>query len=91
MDPYTFILNNIGEDDSQPPGTLVYIDIVGNVLGVTPLTSFNLSLTLLCFVGVDGCTEQSTGFSSGGSHNTIISPIAESSTAGRHGDIIIFW
>ena len=78
---------------------LVYIDIVGKVLDVKPTFSnpLGLSITLLCFVGVDGCTAESTGLSPGGFHTTIISPsvrhvtspIEESSTAGRRGVIII--
>ena len=55
----------------------------------------DLSIMLLCIVGIHGCTEESTGISSDGLQSTIATPnnshaisTIEESSAGRH-DVII--
>ena len=95
VDQYTIILDSLWKN-SQPHGTRVNIEISGMVSDATTSPP-DLSITLLCIVGVDGCTEQSTGVSSGGFLSTIATPTArhttttrdESSEPGRHNFLII--
>ena len=67
--------------------------ISGMLSGFAPSeNSPDLSIILLCIVGVDGCTEESTGISSDGLQSTIATPsdihatgtTEESSAAGRN-------
>ena len=70
VDPYTFIFDDNMTENSLSPGTHVNIVIICAV----PENSTSFSIMLLCIVGVDGCTEQSTGISSGGFQSTIATP-----------------
>ena len=94
VDPYTYILGNNRDQSSLSQGTHVNIIMLCIVSESENANEF--SITLLCIVGVDGCTEQSTGISSGGLHSTIATPTVghttspreESSIEGRH-DVIL--
>ena len=83
------------EQGSLSHGTRVNIIMLCMVSESENASEF--SITLLCIVGVDGCTEQSTGISFGGLHSTIAtpsvrhttSPREESSLEGRHDGILL--
>ena len=57
------------------------MQITGTVLGFSWEISSDFDITLLCFVGVDGCAEHSTGISSSGDHSTSVSASAGATLA----------
>ena len=74
IDEDTIIVDNWGV--SQSPGTRVYMQIPGTVLWFSRKIPSDFDIMLLWFVGVDGCTKQSTGISSSGDHSTSVSASA---------------
>ena len=94
VDPFTFILD-IDPSFAYPGGSLV-IFAKGKV--VSNGEPADLTILLVCFMGVGNCTEQSTGISSIGNHTITAIPstpsamhttgaAGEVTSAGKHGHL----
>ena len=94
MDTFTFILDIDPRNvDEHPNGNFLILTQGKLVLNVEPV---DLTILLVCFVGVNNCTEQSTGISSIGDQTTSATPstpsvmhttgaTSEVTSAGKHG------
>ena len=63
---FTSIIRNRSYNGNMPPRSVVAMSITGNV--ITQDTPSDLSITMLCYVEVNGCTEMSTANFMGDQH-----------------------